>query len=72
VSGGGSQTSNSVSEFKPPDYTQPGWQDYLNSASQLAQSPQQQYMGQKVAGINGNSTKRSSSGRIEPCTARRI
>jgi len=53
MSSGGSQTSNSVSEFKPPDYTQPGWQDYLNSAAQLAQSPQQQYMGQKVAGING-------------------
>jgi len=53
MSSGGSQTSNSVSEFKPPDYTQPGWQDYLTSAAQLAQSPQQQYMGQKVAGING-------------------
>lgn len=53
MSGGGSQTSNSVSEFKPPSYTQSGWQDYLNSAAQLAQSPQQQYMGQKVAGING-------------------
>jgi hypothetical protein len=52
-SSGGSQTSNSVSEFKPPSYTQQGWQDYLTGAQQLSQRPYQQYMGQKVAGING-------------------
>jgi hypothetical protein len=51
--GGGSQTSNSVAEFKPPGYTQQGWQDYLTGAQQLSQRPYQQYMGQKVAGING-------------------
>ncbi len=52
-SGGGSQTSNTVSEFKPPDSTKQGWQDYLTGAGQLSQQPYQQYMGQKVAGING-------------------
>jgi hypothetical protein len=51
--GGGNQTSNTVSEFKPPGYTQQGWQDYLTGAQNLSQQPYQQYMGQKVAGING-------------------
>ncbi len=50
--GSGSE-SNSVSEFKPPSFTQQGWQDYLGDAGQLFSQPQQQYMGQKVAGING-------------------
>lgn len=49
----GSQTSNSVSEFKPPGYTQQGWQDYLSGAAQLSQQPQQTFMGQSTAGING-------------------
>lgn len=49
----GSSESNSVAEFKPPSYTQQGWQNYLGDAGQLFSQPQQQYMGQKVAGING-------------------
>lgn len=53
MSGSGSQTSNSVSKFEPPDYTKQGWQDYLTGAQQLSQQPQQQFMGQSVAGING-------------------
>ena len=51
--GSSNSTSNSVAEFKPPAYTQQGWQDYLNGAQQLSQQPQQQFQGQQVAGING-------------------
>jgi hypothetical protein len=53
MSGGGSQTSNTVSEFKPPDYTQGLWQDFTNQAAGLAQQPYQQYGGMTVAPWNG-------------------
>lgn len=36
-SSGGPQ--NTVSEFKPPDYTQPGWQGYVQSGISLANRP---------------------------------
>lgn len=60
--GSSNSTSNSVSEFKPPEYTRQGWQDYLNGALQLSQQPQQQFMGQKVAGINGQQYQAQSFG----------
>ncbi len=62
MSGSGSQTSNSVAEFKPPSYTQQGWQDYLTGAQQLSQRPQQQFMGQQVAGINGQQSQAQQFG----------
>lgn len=52
-SSGGGQTANTVSEFKPPAYTQQGWQDYLGGVQNLSQQPQQVYDGMTVAPING-------------------
>lgn len=51
--GGGGTTANSVAEFKPPEYTQQPWQDYLSGIQQFTQQPQQQYGGMTVAPING-------------------
>lgn len=51
--GGGSQTQNSVSEFKPPDYTRGTWQDFLTEAQNLTQQPYEQYGGMTVAPWNG-------------------
>ena len=42
--GGGGTT-----EFKPPDYTRQGWQDYLGNAQNLSQQPLQAYGGQTVS-----------------------
>ena len=47
MSGGGSQTV--TNEFKPPGYTQAGWQDYLAEARALEQRGMPQYGGQLVA-----------------------
>ena len=51
--GGGSTTANSVSEFKPPSYTQGLWQDFTNQAANLASQPYNPYPGMTVAPING-------------------
>lgn len=51
--GSGSTTNNSVSEFKPPSYTQGGWQDFLTGAQNLSSQPYQQYSGATVAPWNG-------------------
>ena len=42
-------TSNSVAEFKPPEYTVQPWKDYLSGAQTLSQQPLNPYMGQTVA-----------------------
>lgn len=38
--GGGSQTV--TQEFKPPEYTKQGWQDYINAGKVISQTPYQQ------------------------------
>lgn len=49
----GGQTSN---EFKPPSYTQPGWQNYLSGAQNLAAQGLPQYQGEVVAPLNPMTT----------------
>lgn len=48
MSGGGGET-NSVSEYKPPAFTQPYWEQYVNNAAGIAQQGIPQYQGQTVA-----------------------
>lgn len=48
MSGGGGET-NTVSEFKPPEYTQQTWEDYLNGVTDLANREMPRYQGQVVA-----------------------
>lgn len=48
MSGGGGE-QNTVSEFKPPDYTVPGWQQYVANAENMSQNPLPRYEGQTVA-----------------------
>lgn len=50
-SGGGNTTT--TQEFKPPDYTQQSWQDYLNAAGNLTSQPQNTWQGETVAPWNG-------------------
>ncbi len=50
--GGGSQTSNTVSEFKPPDFTQQPWQNLVSNASNLSAQGLPIYTGQTVAPIS--------------------
>ena len=52
-SGGGGSTQNTTQEFKPPEWTVPGWQALLNGATTYAAKPHQPYDGMKVAPING-------------------
>ena len=51
MSGGGGE-SNTVSEFKPPDYTQGLWRQYVNNAGALTANEMPRYQGQTVADIN--------------------
>lgn len=51
MSGGGGE-SNTVSEFKPPSYTQDYWQNYVNNAAQLTSGEMPRYQGQTVAPMN--------------------
>ena len=53
VGGGGSASTN---EFKPPSYTQPGWQNYLSGAENLASQGLPQYQGEVVAPLNQMTT----------------
>lgn len=48
---GGGGTQN-VARFEPPDYALRGWQDYVNNATAITQTPQQQYHGMQVAPLN--------------------
>lgn len=50
--GGGGGGSTQVAQFKPPDYTLAGWQDYVNNLAAITQNPYQPYMGMTVAPIN--------------------
>lgn len=50
--GGSGATNNSVAEFKPPQWTQQGWQDYVNQGANYASQPYEQYTGQRIAGPN--------------------
>src|SRR6266404_9180545 len=52
MGGSGSQTSNTVSEFKPPSFTQQPWQDYISNAGQLGQAGLPIYTGQTVAPLS--------------------
>lgn len=51
MSGGGGE-SNTVSEFKPPSYTQDYWENYVNNAAQLTSGEMPRYQGQTVAPMN--------------------
>lgn len=51
MSGGGGE-SNTVSEFKPPDYTVAPWQQYVNQLGTLTSGDMPRYQGQTVAGVN--------------------
>ena len=48
MSGGGGE-SNTVSEFKPPDYTQPYWEKYVGNLDSLTNREMPRYQGQTVA-----------------------
>ena len=51
MSGGGGE-NNTVSEFKPPEYTQKLWEQYVNNAGQLTHGEMPRYQGQTVAPMN--------------------
>lgn len=57
MSGGGSQTTNTTQEFKPPSYTQQPWQDFVTAGQDLASQPQQIYTGMTVAPLNGQQSQ---------------
>ena len=50
--GGGGGETNTVSEFKPPEYTQDAWQQYLNRTQQQTAGEMPRYQGMTVAPIN--------------------
>ena len=50
--GGGGGETNTVSEFKPPEYTQDAWQQYLNRTQQQTAGQMPRYQGMTVAPIN--------------------
>ena len=47
--GGGGSSSSVTQQFLPPEITKPGWQQYVNRATDLSNTPLQQYGGQMVA-----------------------
>ena len=47
--GGGGGGSTQTQEFKPPEFTQAGWENYLAQAQNLAAQGLPQYGGQLVA-----------------------
>lgn len=52
MSSEGTNTSNSVSKFEPPAFTQPGWEQYVANAQNLAGQGMPVYTGQTVAPIS--------------------
>lgn len=50
--GGGGGESNTVSEFKPPEFTQQPWENYISQLSGLTAGEMPRYQGQTVAGVN--------------------
>jgi len=50
MGGGGEQ--NTVSEFKPPEYTQAPWEQYVARLGALTSGEIPRYQGQTVAGVN--------------------
>lgn len=54
--GGGGTTANTVSEFKPPEWLQAPWQQYVTSSANYATKPYTPFDGMKVAPINGRQT----------------
>jgi hypothetical protein len=48
-SGGGGTTTT---EFKPPEYTQQGWKDYISGVQNMTNQPYQAYQGQTIAEPN--------------------
>jgi hypothetical protein len=51
MSGGGGE-NNTVSEFKPPSYTQQPWEQYVSNLGQLTSGEMPRYQGMTVAPIN--------------------
>ena len=49
--GGGAQTT--TQEFKPPEWTTPGWQTFATGAANYASKPYEPFDGMRVAPING-------------------
>lgn len=49
--GGGGGESNTVSEFKPPEYTQRPWEQYVSWLTGLTGQEMPRYQGQTVADI---------------------
>lgn len=47
--GGGGGEQNTVSEFKPPSYTQPYWEQYVGNVAGLTGKEMPRYQGQTVA-----------------------
>jgi hypothetical protein len=52
MGGGSGGAQNTVSEFKPPEYTLPGWQAYVNAGQNISQTPYVQSGLPTVAPIN--------------------
>jgi len=52
MGGGNGGAQNTVSEFKPPDYTVPGWQAYVNAGQTISQTPYKQSGLATVAPLN--------------------
>jgi hypothetical protein len=50
--GGGGGSQSVTQEFKPPEYTKPAWQAYLNAATKISQTPYVQSGMPTVAPIN--------------------
>lgn len=55
-SGGGGSTT-STQQFKPPDYTQPAWTDFLTGAQGLTSQPMNTYTGMQVAPMTTDQTQ---------------
>jgi hypothetical protein len=52
MGGGSGGSQNTVSEFKPPEYTVPGWQAYVNAGQNISQTPYVQSGIPTIAPIN--------------------
>lgn len=50
--GGGGGESNTVSEFKPPEFTQPWWEQYVANVGDMTSGEMPRYQGMTVAPVN--------------------